>query len=441
MGSNKQRRSVRAGFVILVACALIGGFAGPVAAQDVCEGASCDDLPTSICDAGGFKVTQTGYVAASSANSGTATYTYQVCSPPSGVCTDGNGTGIREGEACLHNSFCQAKGQETDPESYCTRECAVDTFRGLSHFDVDFPSLGDTCLSETNFVGGTCACTPGSTTGCQVDPLVVLGDGSCPNDGTVAKCDNTTLAPGDCIEMTLQIAGETNELGLGAAIVVSKESTDCNESCIAGPSCERCDDVVEGDECLTRTIGFWGTHPWITNDYDPVTVCGESVGCSGPSDGKSDPSCLAGSCDSIMEALGSVGGESPKNAAYIAMLKQLAAAKLNLAATAGTTTGSCGDFLYGDKTIEAWISTCESLCGENQATISSSGCIEALNAFNNSEDVLEGATPAPFDRPPVDDFGNVSGADGSAFTAAQGNSTPPGKWVIGKKIGSNDCTQ
>jgi hypothetical protein len=268
-----------------------------------------------------------------------------------------------------------------------------------------------------------------------------LGDGSCYGPTTpVAKCDNTELAPGDCIVMTLNIAGELTGLGNGVTTVVSKESGDCNESCLAGPSCEPCNPPLEGGECLTRTIGFWGTHPWITNDYDPVTVCGKTLDCSGASDGKSDPSCLAGSCTSIMEGLGSIGGESPPNAAYIAMVKQLTAAKLNLNATAALFPGaSCADFRYNGQTIQQWISYCENLCSSNQATISSSGCIEALNAFNNSQDTGFTVTPSPFDRPPVDDFGNISGADGSGFTAAQGNSTPPGKWVIGKNVGGHDC--
>lgn len=398
--------------------------------SNACSGVDCDALPTSLCDPGGFSVTQTGYTAASSDNNGTATYTYRICSPAAGVC---DGT-VRFGESCLDDDFCKKKGQNQDPDATCSRECAVDQFRGLSHFDVDFPSLGDTCLSDTNFVGGTCSCTEESSEDCSVDPDVVLGDGSCPVDGSVAKCDDTTLLPGDCIEMTLQIAGETTELGLGAAIVVSKESADCNESCIAGPSCERCDvpPPPEGP-CLTRTLGFWGTHPWITNDYDPVAVCGVGLDCSGPSDGESNPSCLAGSCNSIMEGLGSVGGESPKDSSYIAMVKQLTAAKLNLNATAALFAGAaCGDFLYQDQTIQQWIAYCEGLCGANKATISNSGCIEALDAFNNSQDTGFEATPSPFDRPPVDDFGNTSGADPSQFQAAQS-----GGYVIGKK--PNEC--
>jgi hypothetical protein len=429
---------------LLVAVALLAilAFAGPAYAQEVdCSAVDCKDLPTSICDAGGFKVTQTGFTAANGTTSGLATYTYEICSPPAGVCQ--GGTGLRAGESCLGNSFCQSKGRDTDPEATCARECAVDVFRGLSHFDIFFPELGGlgSCLSGENTVSGTCACTTDSSTGCSVDSAIVLGDGSCYGPTTpVAKCDNTELTSGDCIVMTLNIAGELTGLGNGVTTVVSKESGDCNESCLAGPSCESCNPSPGGGECLTRTIGFWGTHPWITNDYGPVTVCGKTLNCSGASDGKSDPRCLAGSCDSIMEGLGSIGGESPKDAAYIAMVKQLTAAKLNLNATAALfPEASCADFRYNGQTIQQWISYCEGLCSSNQATISGSGCIEALNAFNNSQDTGFTVTPSPFDRPPVDDFGNMSGADGSQFTAAHGNSNPPGKWVIGKKVGANDC--
>ena len=45
--------------------------------------------------------------------------------------------------------------------------------------------------------------------------------------------------------MTLNIAGETTGLGAGAAVVVDKESTACTASCLAGPSCEPCDDGEE----------------------------------------------------------------------------------------------------------------------------------------------------------------------------------------------------
>jgi len=300
----------------------------------------------------------------------------------------------------------------------------------------------NSCLSSTTSVTGECKVVDnapigdGSTTG-----GFVLGDGSCFDGGTsqslVAKCDGTSIQPGDCVEMTLNIAGETGGLGKGATVVVDKEATTCTSSCLAGPSCAPCDTEPPGEACLTRTIGFWGTHPWITNDNDPVRVCGQELGCNGGSDGKSDPSCGAGSCNDIMEGLGSIGGEDPKNSAYISMVKQLTAAKLNLNATDKLFPGStCTSWTYQNKTIGTWISECEALCGANKATISSSGCIEALNDFNNSEDTGFTVTPSPFDRPPVDDFGNVSGADPSGFTKAQGNKGDK-KLVIGK----GECAQ
>jgi hypothetical protein len=73
------------------------------------------------------------------------------------------------------------------------------------------------------------------------------------------------------------------------------------------------------------------------------------------------------------------------------------------------------------------------MCGANQAAISGSGCIEALDRFNNSQDSLT-VTPSPFDRPPVDDFNKVSGADPSQFGLAQGNGKLVPKLVIGKNV-------
>jgi hypothetical protein len=388
--------------------------------------------------------------------SGGGTYTYQICNPSAGIC---NGT-VRNGESCLDNTFCQSEGQNTDPNATCSRQCAINDFRGLSHLDVDFPSLG-TCLSETNFVGGTCACV-GNAPGCSVDPAVVIGDGSCfCSSSSVAKCDNTTLPVGACIEMALTISGETNVLGLGKAVVVDKDANTCFETCVAGPTCvppEDCDDGVDNDcdgltdcfdpdcsaaencgdgggECLTHTLGFWGTHPWITNNYGSVTVCGHTVGCDGAADGESNPSCEYGHCNDIMEALGSNSSELKNAGAYIALIRQLAAAKLNLAATGALVEGaSCSGWTYGGKTIQGWIEACEAtnLCNGSQSKISNSGCIEALNAFNNSGDSGFPQPPAPFDRPPLDDFGNISGADSSGFTGAGHSGI-----VVGKQACTN----
>lgn len=461
------------------------------------------DAPQSFCDAEGFKVSLISFTPAAQTTSGNATYVYEICEPAAGTCS------TTTTQSCLDNSQCPTG--ET-----CSRDCAVDKFHGLSHFDVGFPLLADTsCLSGNNEVTGSCAvvdnaptgdgstvgsftigdgscfgnscnvtstgtcskvcsnnsaqtcnnngdCGSGNTCGgkicsntsascvnatdCNVGTCALTPEVSCQTNGNcgptpVAKCDNTNLNPGDCVMMTLEIAGETSGLGKGPIVLVSKDSTTCEATCGAGPSCKTCDDELPlNGACLTRTIGFWGTHPWITNDYDPVTVCEKPLNCSDADDGKSNPSCPAGSCTSIMEGLGSIPSELKTNQSYVAMVRQLTAAKLNLNATAALSEGAtCSSFTYQDKTIQEWIAYCEGLCGANKATISGSGCIEALDTFNNSQDTGFDVTPAPFDQPSVDDHGNISGADPKGFVAAHGNTNPPGKWVIGKNVGGHNC--
>ncbi|HLC03214.1 MAG TPA: hypothetical protein VJK02_09270 [Anaerolineales bacterium] len=479
-----------AAVLVWIAALAVAGLAVPAGAQappitppdlSVCDNITdACDAPANVCKAG-FQVTLTGFTPAATSTSGKAEYVYEICEPAAGTCS------LDATISCLDNGDC-TPGQNNF--GTCNRQCAVDDFHGLSHFDVAFPLLADTsCLSGNNEVTGTCACKTGSSQTCSVDTNITIGDGSCfPNTcvgadtcvGTgqnkmcsvtgvacnnsgqctqnlgacsqtgnacqtdancgptpVAKCDNTNLNPGDCVVMTLQIAGETSGLGKGATVVVDKEATVCTSACMQGPSCDRCDGDEDGRACLTRTIGFWGTHPWITNDYDPVTVCGKTLDCSGADDGKSNPSCTVGICTSIMEGLGSIPSELSSNQPYVSMIKQLTAAKLNLSATADLVEGAtCASFRHDGRTIQDWISTCEGLCGANKSTISGSGCIEALNAFNNSQDVGFAQTPPPFDRPSVDDHGNVSGADPSYFTAAQKN-----KLVIGKNITSGSQCQ
>lgn len=389
----------------------------------VCSGAAACEAPESTCRAG-FNLALTSYSPAATSTSGSATYTYEVCSPPAGTCS-GNSA-----RSCLDDDQCARRGEGT-----CNRLCSTTTFRDLSHFDVTFPELGLSCLGTNTEVTGSCTAVDNTPTNGNTASVgsFTLGDGSCGSPTSpFAKCDGTSLEPGDCLRMTVTLSGELNGLGLGAGIVLTKEATECSSACIEGPSCDPCFDPP-GDACLTRTIGFWGTHPWITNNYAPVTVCGYTVGCNGADDGKSSPSCGYGSCTDVMEALGTIPSALPNNPPYVAMVRQLAAAKLNLAASAATAPGpTCADFSYGGKSIQQVISECEGLCGATRTVITNSGCIEALDAFNNSQDIGYAVTPAPFDRPSVDDHGQVSGADPRAFTAAQKNN------IV---VGRNQCKQ
>ncbi len=321
--------------LLLLAPALAG-------AQQVC---TCDNTGRSICSQQGFEITLISFTI--DQNAGTSSWDYEVCNDkaPAGDCVPP---------------------------------------KDLSHVDIDLPGLGS-CLTAAQSislvqVGGF----GNATLVCGVsekDPSCdIFGD-----KGTdfVAKCDvagGSNLDPGECVVMRLSIAGEQPTLGAGAAMTVTKAGRDCKTDCILGPSCEPCNGGRE-DECLTRTPGFWGTHPHITQNFLPVTVCGKPL-----------TTASAGSCTSATEAMCvAPGKESKQNRAYAQLVRQLTAAKLNLAATAANN-GFCGD------AIAPRIAQCEALCGASQAVISGSGCIEDLEAFNESQDTFP-VTPAPFDSP------------------------------------------
>lgn len=138
--------------------------------------------------------------------------------------------------------------------------------------------------------------------------------------------------------------------------------------------------------------------------------------------GKTLDTTTAGVCNSDTEALCvSPGGEANKrcdrNPAYAALVRQLAAAKLNLNASAANG-GDCG------AAIATRIAQCEALCGSSQSRISGSGCIEDIDAFNNSVDTFA-ITPSPFD--------SAGPANPTQCTTANGNGL-----VIGKRC-TVDC--
>ena len=61
---------------------LYGAAAG---AQGLCPSDFCDHPIDSLCDSGGFRITLASYTPAAPSNSGFASYTYEICSPPAGT--------------------------------------------------------------------------------------------------------------------------------------------------------------------------------------------------------------------------------------------------------------------------------------------------------------------------------------------------------------------
>lgn len=361
----------------------------------------CGPLPNGVCDSSGFTITLTNYTPAPPADSGSATYTYTICAPAN------NGTCSNTGATCQDHSDCWTnRCQNGGPHAgtcsqddstpcstdkvcnsaTCSGDCRVDKFQDLSHTDVAFPALdGTTCLSDTTTVTVSCnSPARGNFAG-------VTGDGSCfTATSPVAKCNDPQLSAGQCLTMTLTISGELNKPGQGAAVLVDKEGTTCTASCIAGPSCVDCPNPPPPEgACLTRTIGFWGTHPGIAGLYDPVTVCGAVVNGQ-----------AAGAC-STSEALCSNANDRKSNPPYLQLIAQLTAAKLNLNATAALLDSQCSDWSYNGHDIIYWLGQCDTAqtCSGTKSAISTSGCIEALTAFNESQDTGFDVTPPPFDSP------------------------------------------
>jgi hypothetical protein len=384
----------------------------PAAAQSTC---GCD---REICTPDGFRKTLVDHHVDPLA--GDSTFTYQLCvAAADGTCSD-DASSCQDHQDCWNNR-CQTGGPHAgtcsqDDATPCTgdrdcnvgvvctggaNDCRIDKFQNLSHVDILLPDIGS-CVSPTQEISISHACTAN----CPADLSCAVSsrDPSCNiTNSTVLKCDvgANDIDPGECVTLVVKIAGETPTLGAGAIDEVTKVATTCTTDAICGPACG-CAVVV--DNCLTRTAGFWGTHPAITDQFDPITVCGKTL-----------DTVLAGTCNSVTEALciapGTESRTCDKNPAYQQLVRQLAAAKLNLAATAANG-GTCG------LAIEATIANCEQLCGKTQNAISSSGCIQALDAFNNSQDTFA-VTPSPFDRP--------GPADPSQCQAASGNGLVTGK--------------
>jgi hypothetical protein len=456
-------------------------------------GDTCDlacDTDTAVCSEGFLVTVSRTYNSILT----TTSYEYEVCSPPLGQCEGKTTTTCADNLACIQKtvslgacvgSVCEQKTfgglnlscgnngdckEENVDYGPCSRACADtvhdDNFSGLSHFDVFYPTptTGNTCL--TNLDAPEIECSQGSS---------ATSDGSCAGitDFSVAKCDGTSLATGECLTMKVTFTG-TQLLGQG--IVAAKAGADCHQVCMYGPACAEIADCNPdpptpdgpGDSyCLTHTIGFWGTHPWITDDYatsaKPIEVCGVPLYCDGRSaeEGGGDREfCGYGECHDIMEALGSVPGECTKVANcgnYVGMVRQLTAAKLSLKATEMYVEGmegspsACGSSLWtyhdlddAPQNIAYWIDYCDSNCG-NPETYGI--CTAALDDFNNLVDVLkDDVTPEPFNRPCLRDGDGacVVGADPSSFTAAQGSNLVigkdiPGQKVKGKMIGGSMC--
>ena len=154
-------------------------------------------------------------------------------------------------------------------------------------------------------------------------------------------------------------------------------------------------------KCLTRTPGFWGTHPRITEQViadngGSVPSCGLDVNKDRP---KTPVSAVEDLCESNLDAR--ANNTSPQQ---LQLIRQCLAAELNIVATAqAPISGDCESVLDSTgETISALMDRCcngeGNLCdsGASGSVISGSDCIGLLDTFNNSGETVSGGL---FDKP------------------------------------------
>jgi hypothetical protein len=213
---------------------------------------------------------------------------------------------------------------------------------------------------------------------CTVTDSIFLSDPSCPANvgtGTPVALTGATfnLAAGAS-------ATATGVVGPLAADACNTASVTCT---IAGTTEPRTatDDVVctaPGEGCVTRTPGFWGNRPAITEQFLNVSVCGVTI-----------DNVEAGNPTSAIEAICSVGRDGEVLGPQLTQLvRQCTAAALNIAASA-EGGGNCSTNFPNLANQMANCCSAQSVCtGFPNDNFTVNSCIEILDAFNNSIDTL-----------------------------------------------------
>ena len=334
---------------------------------------------------------------------------------------------------CLTPDISAAKACEQQSDGSFTYTFTL-TNTGETAFDCDINdslvpgSCGDPAGSAEEFATGIMVAADSTAT--PAYPGQTVTTSSC-NEATVACYVQNPNAPGDemdeCYEGTCVWSGETCTTSddCGPKMVVMDVNADCL--------------VQEG--CLTRTPGYWGTHSWatmgvISDAGGSITSCGidlDNVGWV------TQGSAIEDMC---------FGGGDTKGAGYspqqTQLIRQCTAATLNITASSNYD-GSCSSYTveggpFDGKNIDVLMAECcDDLCtsGASGSAISSSGCIEAIDMFNNSQDMPFDVNPDLCgDYAPLNDKGKQTCA---ANNEACKESSNNGWMNCRTTLGTNSC--
>jgi hypothetical protein len=227
---------------------------------------------------------------------------------------------------------------------------------------------------------------------CTATDTIYLDDATCPPAGAGTaiplspeagqSANPFSLAPGASNSLfgTIEPALDQNACNT-ASVTCTVAGTAQQVTADAPPVvCE----FREEEGCITRTPGFWGTHPGSdarigTYDFLPQTVCGTPL-----------TNVAAGNGNSAIEAMCSVGTDGKiLGPNKTQLIRQCTAAYLNVAVTLAEE----GDCSSGYPQLNAVLDACcdsDSICtGEYQGSYTMGACINILDEFNNSEDTLD----------------------------------------------------
>ncbi len=218
-----------------------------------------------------------------------------------------------------------------------------------------------------------------------------------------------SMAGGTNVYCTGTVAGLEGDTGNDVDVSCLVDGTDKEKTATDDDLCE-----VPEDGCLTRTPGFWGTHPHVTGEYLPLTVCGVEL--------DNTDAGVEGSATEDMCWGGKDFKAANTSATQLQLYRQCTAAVLNIAASLAGE-GGCGTEI--DTVFEsccAYTEDPESLCGNapTAGEINDSECIEYLDEFNNSEDTLDPFGPFLSPGPANSSFCREANGNGFVNTRDHG---------------------
>ncbi|MDX1389052.1 MAG: hypothetical protein R3344_07670 [Acidobacteriota bacterium] len=253
----------------------------------------------------------------------------------------------------------------------------------------------------------------GTLNNCVVTDEIFLADDSCPADVGAPTFVGEQLIP-------VIGAGESVDVPFSVDGLVADACNRTTVMCRVGPGgpvvTKKADDLCEvpGGGCFSRTPGFWGNHLQITAQFLPVVSCGITVDQTDP---RTEWSVTEDLCKNSNDAR-----RNDTSNQQLSLIRACTAAALNLKVT-GLNDGNCESEFAGIGDLMEHC--CTDICngGYDGNFISETGCIGAIDAFNNMFDTLD--TPDLFISPGPADPTDCKRARGNGWVNPDRDLGPP----------------